>query len=197
MKPYTGLSIHNDTNRQLQRLADQQGISKAAFIALMVEYFRITKRNPADIDSKTLEQKLGSLDATVRRVLKLVKFQDSKFLAPLAESVYGMEQSLGAFSNVSGLLPQLLSSVTCPKCGASLTSFTNHNNSMTCGHCNFSVPLKVGQYALTITDMVTLFTGGMTRYFEDISSNRGERKSGRLFLTDTTHALHIATTDAH
>lgn len=179
---YTTLSLKPETKARLKQLAKQKGCSMTEFLVQATNYFYQTARDPGELglqnDSKTLLEMKKQLDHLER----VLKSQERKTLGPMAQAVFGIEQEL-----IGSKVP-----IYCPRCEKPWEVFEAIEKHIQCRSCSLEILVQMGQYRLTQTDIITLLTGGITRYFEAIDTPNGDPISGRFFLNDA-FALRIQT----
>lgn len=105
------LSISLGTHRQLEKLGDQLSLSHKDLIAVMLQFFAVTKLDPRypkadapDIVLKKLTDKVDSLD---KRFIGFIREQEKEILKPMRADVQALRQAVESGSS-GGVTPQQL-----------------------------------------------------------------------------------------
>lgn len=103
MSDRKSLSVSAGTHQQLERLGDKFGLSHKDLIAVMAQYFTVTKTDPRDTKAdipdvalKKLAQKVDTLD---KRMIGFIREQEKELLKPILSEVQAMRTQIGS-SNI-------------------------------------------------------------------------------------------------
>jgi hypothetical protein len=99
MSDRKSLSVSVGTHQQLEQLGTKFGLSHKDLIAVMVQYFTVTKTDPRDTKAdvpdvalKKLTQKVDTLD---KRVIGFIREQEKELLKPILSEVKAMRTQIG------------------------------------------------------------------------------------------------------
>ncbi|AUD07038.1 BfmA/BtgA family mobilization protein [Spirosoma pollinicola] len=111
MNDRKSLSISLGTHRQLEKLSDQLGLSHKDLVAIMLQFFAVTKLDPRypkadapDIVLKKLTDKVDSLD---KRFIGFIREQEKEILKPMRADVQALRQAVESGLG-GGVTPQQL-----------------------------------------------------------------------------------------
>lgn len=106
MSDRKSLSVSAGTHQQLERLGTKFGLSHKDLIAVMAQYFTVTKTDPRDTKAdvpdvalKKLTQKVDTLD---KRMIGFIREQEKELLKPILSEVKAMRTQIGQDSGNGG-----------------------------------------------------------------------------------------------
>lgn len=112
MSDRKSLSVSAGTHQQLERLGTKFGLSHKDLIAVMVQYFTVTKTDPRDVKAdvpdvalKKLTEKVDGLD---KRLIGFIREQEKELLKPILSEVKAMRTQIGQTSGSNGITPEQL-----------------------------------------------------------------------------------------
>ncbi len=92
MSDRKSLSVSAGTHQQLERLGDKFGLSHKDLIAVMVQYFTVTKVDPrdtkADVPDVALKKMAQKVDTLDKRVIGFIREQEKELLKPILSEVW-------------------------------------------------------------------------------------------------------------
>ncbi|MBC3789422.1 BfmA/BtgA family mobilization protein [Spirosoma utsteinense] len=108
MSDRKSLSVSAGTHQQLERLGDRFGLSHKDLIAVMVQYFTVTKIDPRDMKADTpdvamkkMAQKVDTLD---KRLIGFIREQEKELLKPILSEVRAIRTQTGPGSGSSNVI---------------------------------------------------------------------------------------------
>jgi hypothetical protein len=108
MSDRKSLSVSAGTHQQLERLGDKFGLSHKDLIAVMVQYFTVTKVDPRDtkadvpdVAMKKMAQKVDMLD---KRMIGFIREQEKELLKPILSEVRAMRTQIGQSESSSNVI---------------------------------------------------------------------------------------------
>jgi len=112
MSDRKSLSVSAGTHQQLERLGTKFGLSHKDLIAVMAQYFTLTKTDPRDVKAdvpdvalKKLTEKVDGLD---KRLIGFIREQEKELLKPILSEVKAMRTQIGQTSGSTGITPEQL-----------------------------------------------------------------------------------------
>lgn len=103
MSDRKSLSVSAGTHQQLERLGTKFGLSHKDLVAVMVQYFTVTKTDPrdtkADIPDVSLKKLTEKVDALDKRVIGFIREQEKELLKPILSEVRAMRTQIGQESS--------------------------------------------------------------------------------------------------
>jgi len=112
MSERKSLSVSTGTHQQLERLGTKFDLSHKDLIAVMAQYFIITKIDPRDMKAdvpdvalKKLTEKVDTLD---KRMIGFIREQEKELLKPILSEVKAMRTQIGQASGSNGISPEQL-----------------------------------------------------------------------------------------
>ena len=115
MSDRKSLSVSLGTHRQLEKLGDQLGLSHKDLVAVMLQFFAVTKLDPrypkADAPDVVLKKLTNKVDALDKRFIGFIREQEKAILKPMQADVQALRQAsesgLGAALTPTQLEEQL------------------------------------------------------------------------------------------
>ena len=105
MSDRKSLSVSAGTHQQLERLGDKFGLSHKDLIAVMAQYFTVTKTDPrdtkADIPDVALKKIAQKVDTLDKRMIGFIREQEKELLKPILSEVRAMRTQIGQDSGGS------------------------------------------------------------------------------------------------
>lgn len=105
------LSVSLGTHRQLEKLGDQLGLSHKDLVAVMLQFFAVTKLDPrypkADAPDIVLKKLTDKVDALDKRFIGFIREQEKEILKPMRADVMALRQAAESGST-AGLSPKEL-----------------------------------------------------------------------------------------
>lgn len=99
MSDRKSLSVSAGTHQQLERLGDKFGLSHKDLIAVMAQYFTITKADPrdtkADVPDVALKKMAQKVDMLDKRLIGFIREQEKELLKPILSEVRAMRTQIG------------------------------------------------------------------------------------------------------
>jgi hypothetical protein len=99
MSDRKSLSVSAGTHQQLERLGDKFGLSHKDLIAVMAQYFTITKVDPrdtkADVPDVALKKMAQKVDTLDKRMIRFIREQEKELLKPILSEVRAMRTQIG------------------------------------------------------------------------------------------------------
>ncbi|RYF40606.1 MAG: hypothetical protein EOO38_21690 [Cytophagaceae bacterium] len=90
------LSVSLGTHRQLEKLGDQLGLSHKDLVAVMLQFFAVTKLDPrypkADSPDVVLKKLTDKVDALDKRFIGFIREQEKTLLKPMQADVQALRQ---------------------------------------------------------------------------------------------------------
>lgn len=113
MSDRKSLSVSAGTHQQLERLGDKFGLSHKDLIAVMVQYFIVTKADPrdtkADVPDVALKKMAVKVDTLDKRMIGFIREQEKELLKPILSEVRAMRAQIGqASGNRDTITPEHL-----------------------------------------------------------------------------------------
>lgn len=112
MSDRKSLSVSAGTHRQLERLGTKFALSHKDLIAVMAQYFVITKIDPrdtkADVPDVVLKKLTEKVDTLDKRMIGFIREQEKELLKPILSEVKAMRTQIGQVSGSSGISPEQL-----------------------------------------------------------------------------------------
>jgi len=112
MSDRKSLSVSAGTHQQLERLGTKFGLSHKDLIAVMAQYFTLTKTDPrdtkADIPDVALKKLTEKVDALDKRMIGFIREQEKELLKPILSEVKAMRTQIGEASGNNGITPEQL-----------------------------------------------------------------------------------------
>jgi hypothetical protein len=112
MSDRKSLSVSAGTHQQLERLGAKFSLSHKDLIAVMAQYFTLTKTDPRDVKAdvpdvalKKLTEKVDGLD---KRLIGFIREQEKELLKPILSEVKAMRTQIGQTSGNNGITPEQL-----------------------------------------------------------------------------------------
>jgi len=91
------LSVSLGTHRQLEKLGDQLGLSHKDLVAVMLQFFAVTKLDPrypkADSPDVVLKKLTDKVDALDKRFIGFIREQERTLLKPMQVDVQALRQA--------------------------------------------------------------------------------------------------------
>ena len=91
------LSVSLGTHRQLEKLGDQLGLSHKDLVAVMLQFFAVTKLDPrypkADSPDVVLKKLTDKVDALDKRFIGFIREQEKTLLKPMQADVQALRQA--------------------------------------------------------------------------------------------------------
>ncbi|MEM6342933.1 MAG: BfmA/BtgA family mobilization protein [Bacteroidota bacterium] len=149
---------------QLKRQAQQKGLSIKVYLEQMIGFFTQTNWDPAQLPEQDVDQSLGRLKKQVDFIVRIIRRIESDSLHPLADSVFGLEQSMQQLLGPERPAYPPVEQINCPKCQRVFPRIElSAQSEVICPHCDFRLPLQVGNQALEMLDLYAILGGGLTR----------------------------------
>lgn len=102
MSDRKSLSVSAGTHQQLERLGTKFGLSHKDLIAVMAQYFTVTKTDPrdtkADVPDVALKKLTEKVDTLDKRVIGFIREQEKELLKPILSEVRAMRTQIGQAS---------------------------------------------------------------------------------------------------
>jgi hypothetical protein len=99
MSDRKSLSVSAGTHQQLERLGDKFGLSHKDLIAVMAQYFTVTKVDPrdtkADVPDVALKKVAQKVDTLDKRLIGFIREQEKELLKPILSEVRAMRTQIG------------------------------------------------------------------------------------------------------
>jgi len=112
MSDRKSLSVSAGTHQQLERLGTKFGLSHKDLIAVMAQYFTLTKTDPrdtkADIPDVALKKLTEKVDGLDKRLIGFIREQEKELLKPILSEVKAMRTQIGQTSGSNGITPEQL-----------------------------------------------------------------------------------------
>lgn len=112
MSDRKSLSVSAGTHQQLERLGDKFGLSHKDLIAVMAQYFTVTKTDPrdtkADIPDIALKKMTQKVDTLDKRLIGFIREQEKELLKPILSEVRAIRTQIGLGSGVDAITPEHL-----------------------------------------------------------------------------------------
>ena len=106
MSDRKSLSVSAGTHQQLERLGTKFGLSHKDLIAVMAQYFTVTKTDPrgtkADIPDVALKKLTEKVDTLDKRMIGFIREQEKELLKPILSEVRAMRTQIGQASGSGG-----------------------------------------------------------------------------------------------
>lgn len=106
MSDRKSLSVSAGTHQQLERLGDKFGLSHKDLIAVMVQYFTVTKVDPrdtkADVPDVAMRKMAQKVDTLDKRMIGFIREQEKELLKPILSEVRAMRTQIGQGSGSRG-----------------------------------------------------------------------------------------------
>ena len=97
MSDRKSLSVSLGTHRQLEKLGDQLGLSHKDLVAVMLQFFAVTKLDPrypkADSPDVVLKKLTDKVDALDKRFIGFIREQEKTLLKPMQADVQALRQT--------------------------------------------------------------------------------------------------------
>ncbi|GAB3743401.1 BfmA/BtgA family mobilization protein [Spirosoma lituiforme] len=91
------LSVSLGTHRQLEKLGDQLGLSHKDLVAVMLQFFAVTKLDPrypkADSPDVVLKKLTDKVDVLDKRFIGFIREQEKTLLKPMQADVQALRQA--------------------------------------------------------------------------------------------------------
>jgi hypothetical protein len=108
MSDRKSLSVSAGTHQQLERLGDKFGLSHKDLIAVMAQYFTVTKVDPrdtkADVPDVALKKMAQKVDTLDKRMIGFIREQEKELLKPILSEVRAMRTQIGQGSSSSNAI---------------------------------------------------------------------------------------------
>ena len=105
-------SVSAGTHQQLERLGTKFDLSHKDLIAVMAQYFIITKIDPrdtkADVPDVALKKLTEKVDTLDKRMIGFIREQEKELLKPILSEVKAMRTQIGQTSGGNGISPEQL-----------------------------------------------------------------------------------------
>jgi hypothetical protein len=102
MSDRKSLSVSAGTHQQLERLGTKFGLSHKDLIAVMAQYFTVTKTDPrdtkADVPDVALKKLTEKVDTLDKRMIGFIREQEKELLKPILSEVRAMRTQIGQAS---------------------------------------------------------------------------------------------------
>jgi hypothetical protein len=112
MSDRKSLSVSAGTHQQLERLGDKFGLSHKDLIAVMAQYFTVTKTDPrdtkADLPDVALKKMAQKVDTLDKRMIGFIREQEKELLKPILSEVRAMRNQIGPSSGIDTITPEHL-----------------------------------------------------------------------------------------
>jgi hypothetical protein len=112
MSDRKSLSVSAGTHQQLERLGDKFGLSHKDLIAVMAQYFTVTKTDPrdtkADVPDVALKKMAQKVDTLDKRLIGFIREQEKELLKPILSEVRAMRTQIGPGSGIDAITPEHL-----------------------------------------------------------------------------------------
>jgi len=112
MSDRKSLSVSAGTHQQLERLGTKFDLSHKDLIAVMAQYFIITKIDPrdtkADVPDVALKKLTEKVDTLDKRMIGFIREQEKELLKPILSEVKAMRTQIGQTSGSTGISPEQL-----------------------------------------------------------------------------------------
>ena len=112
MSDRKSLSVSAGTHQQLERLGTKFGLSHKDLIAVMAQYFTLTKTDPrdtkADVPDVALKKLTEKVDTLDKRMIGFIREQEKELLKPILSEVKAMRTQIGQLSGSNGITPEQL-----------------------------------------------------------------------------------------
>lgn len=108
MSDRKSLSVSAGTHQQLERLGTKFDLSHKDLIAVMAQYFTITKIDPrdtkADVPDVALKKLTEKIDTLDKRMIGFIREQEKELLKPILSEVRAMRTQIGQASGSESLV---------------------------------------------------------------------------------------------
>lgn len=112
MSDRKSLSVSAGTHQQLERLGTKFGLSHKDLIAVMAQYFTLTKTDPrdtkADVPDVALKKLTEKVDGLDKRLIGFIREQEKELLKPILSEVKAMRTQIGQPSGSNGITTEQL-----------------------------------------------------------------------------------------
>ena len=112
MSDRKSLSVSAGTHQQLERLGAKFGLSHKDLIAVMAQYFTLTKTDPrdtkADVPDVALKKLTEKVDGLDKRLIGFIREQEKELLKPILSEVKAMRTQIGQASGSNSITTEQL-----------------------------------------------------------------------------------------
>ena len=112
MSDRKSLSVSAGTHQQLERLGTKFGLSHKDLIAVMAQYFTLTKTDPrdtkADVPDVALKKLTEKVDGLDKRLIRFIREQEKELLKPILSEVKAIRTQIGQASGSNSITTEQL-----------------------------------------------------------------------------------------